>query len=278
VLWEITWCITIYLVIMLLEFLPVITEHKFFDRIPWTRKVAATLHKGAPLFAVLGLGISLLHQSSLGATYGIVKSRPIWFKPSMPIMFILSAVAVGPAITMTVAIVVEWITGKRRIELDVLRTIARFSGVALLVYGYIKFWDLAAVTYYGRMPSVEQALYTLRQQTPYNFAFWVGEILIGIILPAIFFLVPRFNRNPALLALGGFMAMIGVIINRWNVTVSGLFVPLSYSPGTQYILPEGTYFPNLVEWGIAVGIIGYALAMITLGVIALPLFGGQEHK
>jgi Ni/Fe-hydrogenase subunit HybB-like protein len=262
---------------MIMEFLPVITENKFFDRMPWTREVAHILHKGAPFFAALGLGISLLHQSSLGATYGIVKSRPIWFKPSMPIMFILSAVAVGPALTMTVAIVVEWITGKRLIAPDILRTIARFSGFGLLVYGYIKFWDLAAVTYYGRMPTVSQALHTLNQQTPYNFAFWVGEILVGIVIPAVIFLTPRFNKNPGLLVLGGISATLGIIINRWDVVVSGLFVPLSYSPGTQYVLPPGTYFPNLVEFGVGVGIIGYALAMLTLGVLFLPLFGEKEH-
>ncbi len=277
VLWEITWCITIYLTIMILEFLPVITENKFFDRMPWLREIAHVLHKGAPLFAVLGLGISLLHQSSLGATYGIVKSRPIWFKPSMPIMFILSAIATGPALTMSVALVVEWITGKRRISHDILRTIARFSGLALVIYGYIKFWDLAAVSYYGRMPSVNAALHTLNQQTPYNFAFWVGEILIGILVPAVLFLTPRFNRNPAFLVLGGISAMAGIIINRWNVTVSGLFVPLSYSPGTQYVLPPGTYFPNLIEFGVGIGIIGYALMMLTLGVLFLPLFGEKEH-
>ncbi len=172
---------------------------------------------------------------------------------------------------------IEWITGKRNIDHDILRAIARFSGFGLLIYGYIKFWDLAAITYYGRMPTVEQGLYLLNQQTPYNFAFWVGEILLGIVIPVIFFLVPRFNRNPVFLVLGGFSAMLGIIINRWNVTVSGLFVPLAYSPGTQYVLPPGNYFPNLVEWGIAIGIIGYALLMLTLGVKYLPLFAKEEE-
>jgi menaquinone reductase, integral membrane subunit len=278
VLWEITWCTTIYLTIMVMEFLPVITEHKFFDRMPWIRPFAHMLHKAAPFFALLGLGISLLHQSSLGAAYGIVKSRPIWFKPSMPIMFILSAVAVGPALTMSVAFVIEWVTGRRIIDHDILRTIARFSGFALLIYGYIKFWDLAAVTYYGRTPAVDQALFTLRQQTPYNFAFWIGEIVIGILIPAILFLSPRFNRNPALLVLGGLLAVVGVVINRWDVTVSGLFVPLAYSPGTQYVLPPGRYFPNLTEFGVAIGIIGYALTMLTLGIKFLPLFGEKNHS
>jgi menaquinone reductase, integral membrane subunit len=278
VLWEITWCITIYLVIMLLEFLPVITEHKFFDRMKWTRELAQVLHKSAPLFAFLGLGISLLHQSSLGAAYGILKSRPIWFKPSMPIMFILSAVAVGPALTMTVILILEWITGKKLVAHDLLRTVARFSAFGLLVYGYIKFWDLAAISYYGRLPSVSEALHLLNQQTPYNFLFWVGEILLGIVLPVILFLVPRFNRNPGMLALGGILAVVGVVLNRWNVTVSGLFVPLAYSPGTQYVLPVGSYFPNLIEWGVALGIIGYMLTMITLGVKFLPLFDAKEHS
>jgi len=278
VLWEITWCITIYLTIMVLEFLPVVTELKFFDRWPWMRKVAHILHKAAPVLALLGVMVSLLHQSSLGATYGIVKSRPIWFKPSMPIMFILSAVAVGPALTMAVAFVTEWITGKRRVDHQILFTIARFSGFALLAYAYIKIWDLAAVTYYGKTPAVSEALYLLYQQTAYNFGFWFGEIIIGLVVPIILFLVPRFNRNPKFLVLGALCAVIGVIFNRWDITVTGLYVPLEYSPGTQYQLPAGTYFPALVEWGVAIGIVGYALLMLTLGTRFLPLFGNPKPR
>jgi molybdopterin-containing oxidoreductase family membrane subunit len=278
VLWEITWCITIYLAIMLVEFAPVIAEAKFFDRFPWIRKGANYLHYLAPLLALLGLAISLLHQSSLGATYGIVKSRPIWFKPSMPIMFILSAIAVGPALTMALAIIAEWITKKKNVPHDVLRSIARFSGFALLVYGYIRFWDLAAVTYYGRTPGVSDAFNMLRQQTPYNFSFWIFEIFLGVVLPAILFLTPRFNRNPGYLVIGALLAVSGIIINRWNVTVGGLFVPLSYSPGTLYKLEPGRYFPGLPEWGILIGIIGYCLALLTLGLKYLPLFPKEEHS
>lgn len=278
VLWEITWCITIYLTIMLVEFAPVIAESRIFNKYNWIRVGAKYLHKAAPVLALLGLLISLLHQSSLGATYGIVKSRPIWFKPSMPIMFILSAVAVGPALTMAVALIAEWVTGKKTVPHDILRAIARFSGFAILVYGYIRFWDLAAVTYYGRTPSVSESFNLLNQQTPYNFSFWIFEILLGVILPAVLFLTPRFNRNPGYLVIGAFFAVVGILINRWNVTVGGLFVPLSYSPGTQYQLAPGNYFPGLPEWGIAVGIIGYALTMLTLGIRYLPLFHREEHS
>jgi molybdopterin-containing oxidoreductase family membrane subunit len=272
VLWEITWCITIYLAIMVLEFAPVVFEARFFRRWPWLLDIANMAHKLAPILAILGLMISLLHQSSLGATYGIVKSRPIWFKPSMPIMFILSAVAVGPALTMALSFIIEGITHKRTVPHDILYTITRFSGLGLLVYAYIKFWDLAAVTYYGRTPAVTNALSMLSDQTPYNFGFWFGEIIIGILIPVLIFLLPNLNRKPVNLVLGAACAVIGVIVNRWDITVSGLFVPVSYSPGTIYQLAPGHYFPSLVEWSVGLGIIGYGLLMLTLGVRYLPLF------
>jgi Ni/Fe-hydrogenase subunit HybB-like protein len=278
VLWEITWCITIYLAIMLVEFAPVIADLPFFERWPWVRRVSHMLHKGAPILALLGLGISLLHQSSLGATYGIIKARPIWFKPSMPIMFIVSAVAVGPAATVAVAYVIEWVTNKKTVPHDLLRAIARFSGLGLLFYAYIKFWDLAAVTYYGRTPAANEALYLLNTQTPYGFGFWVGEVIVGILVPAIFFLAPQFNKKPSYLVLGAVMAVIGILFNRWNVTVSGLIVPLAYSPGVAYAPDPVTYWPSLVEWGVAIGVVGYILTMLTLGARFLPLFGHHERS
>lgn len=277
VLWEITWCITIYLTIMLVEFAPVIAESPLFSRWPGLARASHQLHKLTPVLAVAGLLISLLHQSSLGATYGIIKARPIWFKPSMPIMFIISAIAAGPAITMAVAFIAEWITGKRTIEHGLLRSIARFSGLALLVYAYIKFWDLAAVTYYGSTPGSERAFEALSLFTPYGFGFWIGEVALGIALPVVLFLSPRFNRNPLLLVIGAFSAAAGIVINRWNVTVSGLVVPLSYSPGTEYVLPPVSYLPSLAEWGIAIGVIGYIFLLITLGVRFLPLFDRKEQ-
>jgi len=272
VLWEITWCITIYLSIMLVEFAPMIAELRPLQRWPLIQRAAHSVHRLAPALALAGLLISLLHQSSLGATYGVLKARPIWFKPSMPIMFIVSAVAVGPAVTMAAALILEWVTRKRTLPHDLLRTIARFSGLGLLVYTYVKLWDLAAVTYYGRTPGSTSAFSLLSQYTPYNFGFWFGEIGLGIVVPVLMFLVPRFNRNPANLVLGGLLAALGVVINRWNVTVSGLVVPLTYSPGAGVQLEPGSYAPSLTEWGVAVGVVGFALLAFTLGAWLLPLF------
>lgn len=96
VLWEITMCVVLYSAVLVVEFAPIFLEseimRKRFARRP---QLGRLLHSLTPVVSVIGLGLSLLHQSSLGATYGVLVARPIWFKPSMPIMFILSAVAAG---------------------------------------------------------------------------------------------------------------------------------------------------------------------------------------
>jgi Ni/Fe-hydrogenase subunit HybB-like protein len=78
--------------------------------------------------------------------------------------------------------------------------------------------------------------------------------------------------------LGTLLAMIGIVVNRWNVTVSGLYVPLDY-PGAVYRPNWAVFQPG--EFGIVAGVLGYALLMLTLGFMFLPLFdkehGAEKH-
>ncbi len=95
---------------------------------------------------------------------------------------------------------------------------------------------------------------------------------MGILIPVVFFLVPRFRRNSAYLVLGSLFAALGILFNRWNVTVSGLIVPLDFSPGTAFQLEASPYLPSLAEWGVVIGVVGYVLLAFTMGVRLLPMF------
>lgn len=278
VLWEITWCVVLYSTILFFEFLPVLLESPMFDRWPGVRVIGDYLHKMTPVFAVMGLALSLLHQSSLGATYGVLSGREIWYKPTMPVMFIVSAVAAGTALTLFLTLVAGEFMHKELISEDLKLRIARFSGYAMLAYLYLKLWDWAATSYYSHAPGTADALLRLELTTPYSRTFWIFEVILGALIPAIIFLYPAFRRNDRLLIIGAGLAVFGLIVNRWNVTLSGLVVPPVWSPGELGHIVVHTYTPSLIEVAVTIGIIGYGFLMFTLGVRHLPLYPKIEEE
>jgi molybdopterin-containing oxidoreductase family membrane subunit len=278
VLWEITWCVVLYSTVLILEFLPIFFEHPFFDRWPQLTRWGEIIHKASPVFAAIGLALSLLHQSSLGATYGVLSGRAIWYKPSLPVIFILSAVAGGISMTLLLTMLVGKLNNRQIISRDLQHTIARFAGFALLAYLYLKLWDWAATSYYSQSPGAADALALLQSTTPYTQTFWWLEVILGGVVPAIILLNPRFRRNDryTMLALAGII--MGVTVNRWNVTLSGLIAPPQWSPGVMGNLLTASYLPTWNEIAVSIGIIAYALLAFSFGVRYLPIFPRQEES
>jgi molybdopterin-containing oxidoreductase family membrane subunit len=272
VLWEITLCVIFYTTVLFMEFTPIIIDSTPLKQYRLARGVGHLLHRIMPVVALIGMGLSLLHQSSLGATYGILTARPVWYSPSAPVLFILSAVAAGPALTLFVTLVSGELMKKRMVPHDVINGVARFIGFASLAYLYLKLWSWASVNYYSHVPAQATGIELLKENTPYDLTFWWGEVLMGALLPAIIFLWRPLRRNRYFLMLGALMVVGGLVINRWNVTLSGFTVPLDWSPGVLDIFPINTYQPSLVEWGVAIGIVGYSWMAFTLGVRYLHLY------
>ena len=278
VLWEITMCVMFYSTVLMFELSPAVLESDIvirrFKRGP---QLAHLMHRFTPVVSVVGLGLSLLHQSSLGATYGVLVARPLWFKPSLPVMFILSAVAAGATITLGVTVFYENVVHQRQITTRLRNHVAIFAGLMTLGYLYLKLWDFLATSYYSHLPARAEANNLLTSATPYGVTFWWMEVVLGALVPAIILLAPRLRRQDIWIIVAGLLAVAGIIVNRWNVTLSGLVVPMDWSPGAAELFPVRDYMPSLVEIGVALGVLGYALMMLTLGLRFLPLFPNGKH-
>jgi Ni/Fe-hydrogenase subunit HybB-like protein len=272
VLWEITMCVIFYTTVLVSEVAVIVIESTPLKNNRLMHRIAEILHRFMPVAALIGMGLSLLHQSSLGATYGVLTARPVWFSPSAPVLFILSAVAGGTALTITVTLISGSFLRRQLIPKDILSGLARFAGFVSLAYLYLKLWSWAATNYYSHSPALERDLELLGEHTPYGFTFWWFEVLLGALLPAIIFLWPRTRRNRYALILAGVMAVFGVIVYRWNMTLSGFVVPLDWSPGVAEVFSVQTYTPSLVEWGVVAGIIGYWLLAWSLAVRFLNIY------
>lgn len=279
VLWEITMCVLLYSTVLIVEFAPIILESDIvssrFKRGP---QLGHFIHKLTPMVSVLGLGLSLLHQSSLGATYGVLVARPVWFKPSLPVMFITSAVAAGAIFTLALTIIYENLVRERQISERLRNQVAVFAGLMMMAYLYLKIWDFLATSYYSHLPSRAESLDLLERTTPYGSTFWWIEVLLGALIPAVILLTPRLRKQDMWIVAAMVLAVIGIIVNRWNVTLSGLIVPLDWSPGVADLFPVNTYQPSIVEWGVGLGVMAYALLMFTLGLRFLPLFPNHKNE
>jgi molybdopterin-containing oxidoreductase family membrane subunit len=208
--------------------------------------------------------------------YGVLFARPFVFREGFAIwpwtffLFILSAVSPGPMFTVLVCAIFEKVTGRKLVSHDVKALMGKIAGAMLLAYILFKIID----TYAWAVHLLPKSGMTFDQMF-YGFVYgsWMlwAEILPFGLLPAIMLLMPGVRKNPALLYLAGALACIGVIINRYVMTVQNLALPVM--PFDTW----GIYIPNWVEVAPCVMVVGYSVLVLSLSYRYLPMFP-QERE
>lgn len=263
-LWEVTMCVVLYLTVLVFESMPIFASFDWLKkRFPKLAEKMSHLHHYAPYLAIAGLLLSMLHQSSLGATYGVIKARPFWYKPEMSVLFMASAIVGGISLTLFASMLAARLTPKAKINDILIERVSYFVAWALVVYLYFRFWDALAQNYTYE-PGRTEGLHLLTGG-PLSFNFWIVEILLGMVIPAIMLLTPYTRRHPfwRMVALG--LVVCGVVAYRWDTNLSGLLVVISYLPGEPAIAYT-SYRPSLVELITGSGIVAFGLLAFSLGV------------
>jgi len=263
-LWEVTMCVMLYLTVLLLEAMPILAGFPFLrKRLPKVADRMGRVHHYAPYLAIVGLALSMLHQSSLGAVYGVLSARPIWYKPEMAVLFMFSALLGGISLTLFASMLAARVTPKARINNLLTERVAYAVAWGLVGYLYFRFWDVFA-QHYTYAPGRTEGL-ELLTAGPLSFNFWILELLLGTLIPMIMLLTPYTRRNPfwRMIALG--LVVVGVVAFRWDTNLSGLLVVMSYLPG-QAAIAYTSYAPSPVELVTALGIVAYGLLAFSIGV------------
>src|SRR5204862_7060722 len=138
VMFEVAWCVTLYSTVLFLEFLPMV-----FEKFGWSAPLH-WIHKISVPLMILGVLLSTLHQSSLGSLFLIVPEKlyPLWYSPLLPVLFYISAIAVGLAMT----IFESWHSSRafgRALELPLLASMGRVLAVLMSVYLWIRILDMS---------------------------------------------------------------------------------------------------------------------------------------
>jgi molybdopterin-containing oxidoreductase family membrane subunit len=197
---EVTFCISCYLLVLTLEYIPVLLRNRQFRKIPSFLVFEYRLHFLVPVLAALGTLLSFFHQGSLGGLYGVLRGRPFAFRegfaiwPSTFFLFILSAIAAGPSFLILITSTVEKLTQRRLVAEAVLRRLGFISGVLLAAYVAVKCVD-TLIWLNVTSPAVGFAPWEHYSHGPFGSIVLFAEIVIFGLLPAALLAMPRLAQR-----------------------------------------------------------------------------------
>jgi Ni/Fe-hydrogenase subunit HybB-like protein len=272
---EVIFCITCYCMVLIVEYVPIILENRKLDAIKPLHYFSHNLHEIMALFALTGTFLSFFHQGSLGGMYGVLFARPFAFRAGVFIwpwtffLFILSAMASGPAFTAIICRLLEKITRKRLVDDSVYQLIGKLEGALLLVYLLFKtvdtlYWALQTAPRFGFR-------FSDFYQGPYGMWLLVTELGICGILPVVLLLTPRLRQHRSILFGALILDCLGILTNRFVMTVQTLAIP---------VMPFDTlqvYTPTWAEWAPTVAMLAYGALILSLSYRYLPVFPQEKE-
>jgi formate dehydrogenase iron-sulfur subunit len=298
-MFEVSWCVGLYVTVLLMEFLPVPLEWHGLRRALeiWQRWSGAYVAFALTLFAYLlsrnliytaltaalfsflawvfrsrgkkaepimlaiaAVTLSTMHQSSLGSLFLLMPGE---LAPQWwsPVMPVSFFLSSIAAGTALMILIEMWIAKAWRRQL-------RISQLASM--GQITFWSLLAYLLFrlGDLGARGQLANALSGRFGALFAI---EVVLGGIFPLAILSRASLRARPTVLFNGALLATLGVILNR----VSVVYLAMNLKGPMPQIAPE-SYFPSVFEWGVSAGLIAASIFLFGLGARLLPLLPKEE--
>jgi Ni/Fe-hydrogenase subunit HybB-like protein len=248
---EVSLCITLYTVILILEVAPIFLE-KFNIQAP-IRWINSSIY----WIAGAGIVLSTLHQSSLGSMFLLMpyKLHPLWWTPALPVLFFLQAVYTGLG-TTAIAINLIWRALKLPIDRVLFKRIGQAMSLMLALYLAVKIGDWMGAS----------EIDLLLKPDAFGWLAWI-ELIIGVAIPLVI-LLSRLASHSQGPFWAGVFALIGTFINRLVVSWIGLAEP-----------SHVTYTPSWIELTITLGLFAGGFLVYGAVVRYFQLFpdGKESH-
>lgn len=261
VMWQIhsiMWVVAIH-VVLYTSTLATESSPMFFEklRMEWAANV---IHKILVPVVLFGVLLSLLHQSSLGAVYLIVpkKLSSFWYNSQLPTLFLASAIMMGLSM-VSLETIISGKVFKHEINIGIISGLARGTLIAAIIYLAMKLWFLAkgpgiSASFKG---SMESNMYLL-------------EMIIGVIIPLFLLLMKNARENIKSIFLINILIISGVLLNRLNVAIFGLYRDASAG--------GASYFPTWMEFVVTLAFISFAIFGFKLSAKYLRVFPEAETQ
>ena len=227
VMFLVAWHFLMYMAAEFLEFSPVVADWLGWKRV---KKWLSAITLGAVIF---GITLSTLHQSGLGALFLMAKAKihPLWYSEFIPILFFASSIFAGLSMvimegTLSHRVLKDHIDPDHHASHDeIIIGLAKFASVAIFVYYFFKL-----------LTFLHNKQWTMLDDF---WGFWyVLEVVGFVLIPGCLFAFGVRNRNVNIIRVGSILAVLGVILNRLNISIIAFKwdAPMKYYPSWQEIV------------------------------------------
>jgi len=253
-LFEVALCVALYLTVLFIESTPAALE---WLGLRWWRRLVGSMTIG---LTILGLILSTMHQSTLGAMFMVAPTRlhALWYSSHIPVHFFVSAVAAGLSM-----VIVEGMFSHRAFHHQVEISDERFrrinlglakgAAVTLAIYFAIKVVALALENEWRLLASGWGAWYLL-------------ELIGFVLVPCLLYTVGYREGRLGLTRVAAVMTVLGIVLNRFNVT----FIAYNWDVGAGQ-----RYVPSWMEVWVTVAFITFAVVVFHWIARRMPIM--YEH-
>jgi Ni/Fe-hydrogenase subunit HybB-like protein/Fe-S-cluster-containing dehydrogenase component len=259
ILLEIALCVMLYTTVLWLELSPSLFARWRSSPLSGLRRLAVVatpwVERAMPGAIAVGLLLPTMHQSSLGSLMLLAgeKLHPLWQTPLLPLLFLVSCIAMGFA-GATLENCLSSRAFGRPAEMGMLRALALPAALTILAYLAIRTVDVA---WRGQIEAVVRM-----DRLSLLFLVEMGLFLAA----AVVLLAWRRHAGMLSLTLVAATVLLAGSLYRFSAFL------LAFNPG-----PEWTYFPTLPEIAVSVGIVSGQVMGYILMVKWFPILRGAPR-
>ncbi|KJS00235.1 MAG: polysulfide reductase [Desulfobulbaceae bacterium BRH_c16a] len=221
-------------------------------------------HKIATAFGLAGLLTGIVAHSNLGAVFGLLNGREFWHGPYMPIYFITSAAMSGCVAIIFFTYIAYRFNGWKMSEemKKSLEGVAKLGALMMAVIIFFTSWKMiTGIT--GNPPGKYEAMQLLLTGS-YAPNFWLGEVLLGMVIPFVVIMAVK-GRNMNALFIASLAGMIGIFFMRYDLVIVGQLVPAFHGMGLVDYPDLLTYAPSLHENLVVLGGVAFCGLIFLMG-------------
>lgn len=226
------------------------------------------MQRYASAAGAVAFGWRLLLTTGTGSIFGFLVARETYDSALLAPLFIALSFSYGLAVYQ-LALIAVCGAGVRPLGASVRNRLARLQAWFIVASLYFVALFHATNLYFAQRRDVERFL--LLDGGVHTALFWIGQILVGNVLPLVLLSHPTLRKSARAIAAAAVLVVGGGLAQMYVTIIGGQAYPLALFPGMVASSSFGDgvvhrYAPSLPELVLGIGGFALAAAIVVLGV------------